>query len=75
MKLGFWFFMFGMGCSSDKTLPKADLLLYNGHIRINSERVFPIPDFVLIFIFCINYNTKFLYIDYYIFEGNNLTNQ
>ena len=29
----------GLGCSSDKSLPNADLLLYNGHIRVNADRV------------------------------------
>ena len=31
--------VFGLGCSSDKSLPQADLLLYNGHIRISGERI------------------------------------
>lgn len=39
MGLGIWFFVFGIGCSSDTSLPQADLLLYNGHIRIDAERV------------------------------------
>ncbi|MAA78467.1 MAG: hypothetical protein CL916_04345 [Deltaproteobacteria bacterium] len=28
-----------LGCSSEKPLPQADVLLYNGHIRVSSERV------------------------------------
>ena len=38
MRLGFWIVAF-LGCSSDKSLPQADLLLYNGHIRIDADHV------------------------------------